>query len=263
MKPITPEKEAVLAERREKIWVITLNRPERLNAINEDWKVGMKKALGEIESDPEAKVVILKGAGRAFCVGGDLKALQEGERMGRREDLELSHGILQWFVELPQVVISQIHGYAIGAGMSLAMASDLAYASGNAKFSQNFLKMGLIPDWGALYFLPRLTGLRSSKELLFFGEPFGADVALKLGIINGIFPEEKLEEEVNKIASTIAFSNGAMALKETKRILNKSSILSLKGLLEEEALGFFRCQEHPDYTEGLKAFREKRKPNFT
>jgi 2-(1,2-epoxy-1,2-dihydrophenyl)acetyl-CoA isomerase len=263
MKPMTLEKEAVLAERREKIWVVTMNRPERLNAINEDWKVGLKKALGEIESDSDAKVVILRGAGRGFCVGGDLKALQNGEKMGRREDLELSHGILKWFVELPQVIISQIHGYAMGAGMSLAMASDLAYAGGNTKFSQTFLKMGLIPDWGTLYFLPRLAGLKSSKELLFMGETFGADIARKLGIINGIFPEEKLEEEVDKIAKTIAFSNGTVALKETKRILNRSLLLSLKELLEEEALGFFRCQEHPDYAEGLKAFREKRKPNFT
>jgi 2-(1,2-epoxy-1,2-dihydrophenyl)acetyl-CoA isomerase len=142
------------------------------------------------------------------------------------------------------------------------MASDLAYAAEDTKFSQTFLQLGLIPDWGALYFLPRLAGVSHAKEILFFGETFSADMAFKLGIINGIHPKDRLEEEVEKIAKTIAFSNGLVALRETKRILNRSLGLSLKDLLEEEKIGFFRCQEHSDYSEGLKAFKEKRKPNF-
>lgn len=255
-------KEVVLTEQREKIWIVTLNRPERLNAINHDWKLGMERALSDVETDKKSKVIIFKGAGRAFCVGGDLRALQEGDKMGSKEGLEISHTILQRLVDLPQIVISQVHGYAMGAGMSLVMASDLTYAAEGTQFSLPFLKIGLIPDWGALYFLPRLATLKRAKEILFLGKIFGTDMALELGLINGVYPAGRLEQEVEKTAIEIAFSNGFEALRETKRILNRSLGFSLTELLQEEMTSFLRCQSHPDYAEGLIAFKQKRKPNF-
>jgi len=200
--------DVVKLELEEHVAIVTLNRPEKLNAINLEMKQVLDKVLDEIQSNESVKVVIIKGEGRAFCVGGDLKAIQTGEGLGRPEDLIYSQGILKKLMSLKQVVISSVHGSAMGAGCNLALSADLVYAAEGTKFGQAFVKVGLVPDWGGMYTLPRLAGIRKAKEWILFGNPFSAEEALAQGVINDIFDPEVLYSEVlqRAINSTFGFN---------------------------------------------------------
>ena len=181
--------------------------------------------------------------------------------MGRPEDLRYSHQLLKTIMGLEQVVISAVQGFATGAGCNLALAADLVYAAKGAKFSQAFVKVGLVPDWGGMYILPRLSGIRKAKEWILLGEIFDAEEALSYGLINGVFDADLLHQEVLARARKIA-EGPWTAIRLAKQILNKGSKEGIDAVLEAEINAFMQCKDTPDFEEGLNAFLEKRKPVF-
>lgn len=252
----------VIFEAQGKIASITLNRPQRLNAINHALKQDLDAALKQVEQSQEIRVVILQGAGRAFCAGGDLSAIQGGQAMGRPEDLAYSQSLVRRILELKQVVIAAVHGFATGAGCNLAMAADLVYAAQGTQFGQAFVKVGLTPDWGGMYFLPRLMGPRRAKECIFFGERFDAQQAQDWGLVNQVFPADQMQAEVTARAQKLA-AGPWTAIRLAKRIVDQIAPQGIEAVFAAEVEGFVECSVSPDFKEGLAAFLEKRKPNFS
>ena len=224
-------------------------------------KRGLDNILHRIEDSEDLRVVILRGAGRAFCTGGDLSTIQRQEGMGRPEDLKYSQSLLKRILELEQVVIAAVHGYATGAGCNLAMAADLVYAAEGTKFGQAFVKVGLTPDWGGMYLLPLLGGVRWAKECFLFGENIDAKIALAHGLINAVFPEEELLSQVEDRAQRLA-AGPWDAIRLIKRILDKVHPKGLQAVLDAEVQAFKECAKSPNFAEGLSAFLEKRNPRF-
>ena len=251
----------VIFEAQGRIAQITLNRPHRLNAINHALKQDLDAALKQVEQSEEIRVVILRGAGRAFCAGGDLSAIQGGQTMGRPEDLVYSQSLVRRILELKQVVIAAVHGFATGAGCNLAMAADLVYAAQGTQFGQAFVKVGLVPDWGGMYFLPQLMGTRRAKECIFFGERFDARQARDWGLVNEVFPAEQMEAEVMARAQKLA-DGPWTAIRLAKRIVDQVAPQGMQAVFDAEVQAFVECSTSPDFKEGLSAFLEKRKPNF-
>lgn len=255
------DSEAVQFASQGKIAQIILNRPERLNAINFALKEGLDAALCRVEQSPELRVVILRGAGRAFCAGGDLSAIQDKQNMGRPEDLLYSQSLVKRIMDLEQIVIAAVHGFATGAGCNLALAADLVYAAEGTQFGQAFVKVGLTPDWGGLYLLPRLAGPRRAKECFFFGDRLDAHKALSWGLVNDVFPLDCLLPEVMARAEKLA--DGPWGpLRLAKQIVDKVQPQGMEAVFAAEIEAFRECSSSPDFGEGLAAFFEKRKPNF-
>ncbi len=252
---------AVKLEIQDQVAQIILNRPEKLNAVNHELKLGLEVALQQLAEAGEVRVVILRGEGRAFCAGGDLSSIKNQENMGRPQDLEFSQRLLLRILSLEQVVISAVHGFAVGAGCNLAMAADLVYAAKGTKFGQAFVKVGLVPDWGGMHLLPRLAGVRKAKEWFFLGERFDAQQALTHGLINQVFEPEELLERVLEIAGKLAAGPQA-AIRMTKRIVDQVTPKGLQAVFSSEVEAFKQCMDSEDFAEGLAAFAEKRPPAF-
>ncbi len=162
--------ESILINQSEGVSVITLNRPEALNALDDMMREEVRLALGDIGKDEAVKVVVITGAGRAFCAGGDVKAQARGfDAISGRERIRNIHRLLMTMVNLDKPIISAVNGVAVGAGYNLALAGDMIIAAEEAKFSQIFINLGFVPDFGGMYFLPRLIGLPQAKELIFTG----------------------------------------------------------------------------------------------
>ena len=252
---------AVQIEIERGICQIILNRPDKLNAINIDVKAGLEAAFDRVSREPEIRVVVLRGRGKAFCSGGDLGSIQKREGMGRPQDLEYSHAILKKILNLGQVVICAVQGFAVGAGCNLAMAADLVYAAEGAKFAQAFVKVGLVPDWGGMYLLPALAGVRKAKEWFFFGERFDAREAMSHGLVNQVFPPEELLDRVMERAAALAAGPQA-AIRMTKRIVDQVRPMGLDAVMKAEVEAFKECMRSEDFAEGLAAFADKRPPKF-
>jgi len=253
--------DVVKLELEDRVAIVTLNRPEKLNAINLEMKQALDKVLDEIQSNESVKVVIIKGEGRAFCAGGDLRAIQTGEGLGRPEDLRYSQTILKKLINLKQIVISAVHGSAMGAGCNLALSADLVYAAKGTKFGQSFVKVGIVPDWGGMYTLPRLVGIRKAKEWILFGKPFDAEEALARGVINDIFDPEALHSEI--LQRAIKLSRGpSTAIQMVKNVLDNISQKGIDAVFDAEVDAFIKSKETGDLEEGINAFFEKRDPVF-
>jgi len=253
--------ENVTLETQDRIAIITLNRPKKLNAINADLKRDLVAILNEIENNNDLRVLIIRGAGRAFCAGGDLSAIQNKKGMGRPEDLRFSQTVLKRIVHMDKIVIAAVHGFATGAGCNLALGADLVYAAQGTQFGQSFIKVGLVPDWGGMYLLPLLAGVRKAKEWMLLGETFDAQDALSCGLINGIFDEKKLFEKVLQIAQKLAVCPKTAA-HLIKKIVNNFAYEGLQKILDAELEAFTECADSSDFIEGINAFLEKRKPVF-
>lgn len=253
--------EPVKLEIQGRIAILSLNRPEKLNAINWNVKQYLDKCLSAIGSNGHIRVVVLKGNGKAFCSGGDLHAIKKKESLGRPKDLKYSHTLLKKLMGLEQVVIASVHGFAFGAGCNLALAADLVYAAKGTRFGQSFVRLGLPPDWGGMYILPRLAGMRKAKEWILFGKPFDAEEALAYGLINGIFQEAVLFKNVMALARQLV-SGPWTAIRTVKKILNQSPEMDFQEALESEMDAFEQCTSSPDVEEGINAFLEKRTPKF-
>ncbi len=254
--------EAILLEKKNGVATLTLNRPERLNALDNQMKLDIASAIEEVRLDEKVKVLILTGAGRAFCAGGDLRGLGQVDSSSTGRDR--IKALQRWVVELINLekpVIAAVNGIAVGAGCNLALAADIIIAADTAKFSEIFAKVGLIPDAGGLYFLPRLIGPAKAKELAFTGRMVDAAEAVSLGLINRAVAQDKLMEEANAMAVYLA-KGPSKALGYIKVLINKSLSWDLTTLLEAEALAQGICMDTDDFKEGVQAFFDKREAKF-
>ncbi len=256
----------VLLESREaSIVTLAMNRPERLNALDNHLSVALNETLTRIASDRTVHVVILTGTGRAFCAGGDLAVIGKGRATG--DDTELAP-ILRSGMQavlkirtMPQPVIAAVNGPAAGAGMNLALAADIRIAVEEAVFGQNFAKVGLFPDYGGTYFLPQLIGPGRAAELFYTGDMIDAKTALRLGIVNHIFPSDHFEAELQSLAAKIA-TGPQVAIRAVKQTLFARDEQALAEALEREVEHQLKCFHSHDCMEGIRAFHEKRPPIF-
>ena len=252
----------LLVETSDRVAKIILNRPASRKAVNMEMRVELKEVLGLISEDPEIRALILTGAGKAFCAGGDIRTMKVPmPDLAGRKRLKDFHVWLKTLINLEIHVIAAVNGVAAGVGCSLAMACDLIIASEKSKFSVSFAKIGLVPDGGSIFFLPRLVGLTRAKELMFTGRAVEASEALAMGLVNEVVPPGQVISRAEELARE--FARGARnAIALTKRLLNLSMSSDLESILEFEALGQDICFGTEDFEEGSKAFLGKRKPTF-
>jgi len=249
--------------------VITMNRPERRNAMSGPMNEALARVLAQVEVDDAVGAVVLTGAGGAFCAGGDVKGMAAGgngrgavsfdDRIHRqRISQRATSGRLH---EMPKPTIAMIPGPAAGAGLSLALACDLRYAADSAVFTTAFAKVGFAGDYGGTWLLTRLVGPAKARELYFFADRFDTAEAERLGIVNGVFPADKLEDEVMARAHRLA-SGPRVAYRYMKENLNRAIHGELGECLDMEAAHHNRTGQTEDHREAAQAFVEKREPTF-
>ncbi len=255
----------ILEGKHDGIATLVMNRPDRLNALNNELAMAVNDALGRIAKDPSVNVVVITGAGRAFCAGGDLGALGKGHQTGATHELEpLLRAGMQMVLKMrtmPQPVIAAVNGAAAGAGMNIALAADIRIAAEEATFGQNFSKVGLSPDYGGMYFLPQLVGPAKAAELFYTGDMIDAKTALALGIVNQVVPAAQLEMAVKALAQKIA-QGPSLPIRAVKKALFASEEKELAQALDNEVREQIRCYLSDDCREGIRAFFEKRHPTF-
>jgi enoyl-CoA hydratase/carnithine racemase len=248
------------------ITTITLNRPEKLNALAGHMRRDLAEALEAAGSDRLVNVVVITGVGRAFCSGGDVAAMadlierQDADEFSRL--LGSARRVVTAIRAMTKPVIASINGPAFGAGFNLALACDLRIASSNATFSQSFAKVGLHPDWGGSYFLPRLVTPNKACEMFFLGDAISAEEAQRLGLINFVVAPTELETETRKLAERLRAAP-AIAIAAAKQAVYMSHSAELEEMLRFETEAQMRCFESDDGAEGVRAFLEKRPPKFT
>ena len=258
--------ECLIYEVKDSIATLTLNRPDRLNALGGSLRDDLHDAVTRSAADPEVRVMIITGAGKGFCAGGDVKAMNEAKE-GRRERPfmeKIAPGrdrTLLAMRDAPQPIIAAVNGAAAGAGMNLALGCDIRLASTVAKFSQAFVKRGLHPDWGGTYFLPRIVGMAKACELIFTGALIDAAEALRLGIVSQVLAPEEMLPAAQTLARAIA-AGPPIAIRLARRGLYRNAESDLRTALEYETFAQNACFETEDATEGIRAFVEKRAPQF-
>lgn len=258
----------VLYDKRDAIATLMLNRPETLNAMNEAMMAEFERLVIEVEADAEVRCVVLTGAGRGFCSGGDQKRERqhEGEEAFFPGDLggalveRLNRCVLR-LQRLPKPILGSINGVAVGAGCNLALATDIRIAADTARFGEVFSRIGLVPDGGGTYFLPRLVGTAKALELIMLGDIIDAAEALHLGLINRVVPAAQLHEETYKLAERLA-QGPTLAHGLAKTAVYQSLHMTLEDVLNMEARNQAMAGRSQDRVEGVAAFREKRPPRF-
>ncbi|WP_035297642.1 enoyl-CoA hydratase/isomerase family protein [Brevibacillus thermoruber] len=245
---------------------LTLNRPERLNALNDPLRSEIERALTEASADDDVRVVVITGKGRAFCTGLDLADLDKRSasgitRHGRLDDLGWVGRQALGIVHCDKPVIAAINGVAAGAGFALALACDLRFMSDRARVTAGYIRRGLSPDAGMSYFLPRLVGLTRAAEMIFTGRDVYPDEAQPIGLVNDVFPDEEFHERVMEFARQLA-SGPPIAQTLSKRLLVQSLETDLVTLLKQEYSSITFCFGTQDVKEGIEAFLEKRNPEF-
>lgn len=253
---------SILFEINQGIAKITLNRPEKYNAINQDLAITLQKALNECAADKSVRVVYLTGSGKAFCAGQDLSEML-GENPPGFETILAEHynPIIKKIRHLPKPVVCAVNGVAAGAGANIALACDIVVATASASFIQAFSKIGLIPDCGGTFTLPRLVGFQRASALMMLGDKVNAVDAERMGMLYKVFSDESFAEESMKIAITLS-TMATRGLAYTKEALNASMESLLYDQLQKEDEIQYKAGHTFDYKEGITAFVEKRQPVF-
>ena len=254
--------ETLLYEVQDGVAVLTLNRPQNLNAFNNTMLAELADALDRARQDEGVRAVVLTGAGRAFSAGQDLKDVPDPSPGAFYRHLaERYNPVVLRIAEMPKPTLAGVNGVAVGAGCNIALACDLRIASTEARFGEVFVNIALVPDSGGTFFLPRLVGLARAMELVYTGRIIGAEEAERIGLVNRVVPPERLMEETLSLARTLA-QGPTRALGLSRQALLYGLTHSLREALEFEAF----CQDAlslgHDYQEGVRAFVEKRKPQF-
>jgi 2-(1,2-epoxy-1,2-dihydrophenyl)acetyl-CoA isomerase len=255
-----------LFERLDRVAKVTLNRPETLNALRIELSRELLHALESAARDNSIRVILVTGAGRGFSSGGDITFMKEvvargGSFADFRALVDLGSEIARTIHECDKPVLAAVNGAAAGGGMSLALCCDVRWASERAVFAQSFARIGLHPDWGSLYHLPRLIGRSRALELMWTGDRIDAAEALRLGIVSRVLPADTLVSEMMAFADRLARGPSA-ALAEIKRSLRATESASLKDTLDREAEAQERCWNTRDAREGFAAFLAKREAKF-
>ncbi|MEM7086308.1 MAG: enoyl-CoA hydratase-related protein [Bacteroidota bacterium] len=242
---------------------ITLNRPEVFNSFNREMALLLQSQLDQCAQDVAVRAIVITGSGRAFCAGQDLKEVTTPElNPGFKKILEEHYNpIISMIRSIEKPIIAAVNGVAAGAGANIALACDVVVTSEHASFIQAFSKIGLIPDSAGTFFLPRLIGFQKASALMMLGDKVSTREAEQLGMVYKVFSSEEFINETKKLAETLA-QMPTKALGMTKRLLNASMANDLKAQLEMESKLQIEAAQSEDYTEGVAAFVEKRKPNF-
>ncbi|MBR9988438.1 MAG: enoyl-CoA hydratase/isomerase family protein [Gemmatimonadetes bacterium] len=256
----------IIVEKDASVGWIRINRPERLNAFSGTMRTDLLHALQELEQDPEIRSVIITGVGRAFSTGGDISVMaeiiEENDRPRFEQLVRAGADVVRQIDAMTKPVIAAINGAAAGAGACLTLACDLRIASETASIGFTFLRVGLHPDWGGSFFLPRLIGPAAAAEFIFTGGMISAERGERLGLFNRVVPAAELESAARGFAGEIAASP-ANVVADAKRVLRRSLSSSLTQVLELEVESQLRAFESPDFREGITAFMEKRSPKFS
>lgn len=258
--------ETIQFEQQGAVGILTLNRPERLNALTlkvaSELQDGLRRTL-----DDGARAIVLTGSGRAFCAGGDLREMQAvATKEGRLEaffdePLRVLNEMITLIRSAPVPIIAAVNGVASGGGCNLALACDLVVAATTARFNQAFIKIGLSPDCGGTFILPRLVGYKRAAELMFTGDMITAEQAQEMGMINSVVPDAELMDHVLSLAERLAAAPTA-AIAQTKKLLDASAANDCSNQLELERQAQIKSGKTKDFVEGVSAFLEKRPPRF-
>jgi 2-(1,2-epoxy-1,2-dihydrophenyl)acetyl-CoA isomerase len=245
---------------------ITMNRPERRNALNTDMTQGMVAAARRAAEDPEVRAVLLKGAGGTFCVGGDVKSMADGSRAAmsfetRMVNLRRAMEVSRILHEMSKPVVAQLDGAAAGAGLSIALACDFRVASQSVKITTAFAKVGLSGDYGGTYFLTKMLGSAKARELYLLSPVLTAQEALGLGMVTRVVPDTEVDTAARELAMSLA-QGPTITYGYIKRNINNAERLPLEACFDGEALHHSRSNDTADHKEAAKAFVEKRKPVF-
>ena len=255
----------IVVERDGPIGWIRINRPERLNAFAGDMRAELLRALEAMELDADVRCVVITGVGRAFSTGGDISVMAEIIEQGDRERFEqlvrTGADVVRQIDRMTKPVIAAINGAAAGAGACLALACDLRIASETASIGFTFLRVGLHPDWGGSFFLPRLVGPAVAAEFILTGGMISAERGERLGLFNRVVAAHDLEATARSVAGQIAAAPAGVVA-DAKRIVRRSMIADLPEVLELEVDAQLKAFESPDFREGITAFLEKRAPRF-
>ena len=255
-----------LYEQREGVGTITLNRPERLNAITFEVYHELTDFIARLRDEKDVRVVVITGAGRAFCSGGDVRdiigELQGSDAEGLMDFTRLTCELIHNMRALPKPIIASLNGTTAGAGACIALASDIRLAAKEAKIAFIFVKVGLAgTDMGATYLLPRVVGLSKATELLMTGDFIEAAEAEKIGLYNRVVARDQLEPVTREFAEKLAHGP-ALGLAKTKEMLNREMHMGFESALEAEAVAQALCMQTPDFNEAHSAFIEKRDAKF-
>jgi 2-(1,2-epoxy-1,2-dihydrophenyl)acetyl-CoA isomerase len=258
--------EQLIVERRDPVATVRMNNPSRLNAFTWTLAREMVEALEALATDPAVRAVVLTGEGRAFSAGADLSAFQEpylkGERPKVSEFLEAGYNrLIPLITGMAKPVIGALNGVVAGAGVSLALACDYRLAADDVTFSMAFVRIGLIPDAGSTYLLPRTVGMARALEMALLSDKIDADAALRFGLVNRVVPPAQLLDEANALAERLA-ALPTLAIGMTKRLFLDAATKSLPEALAAEAVAQDEAAQTDDHIEGVMAFLEKRTPDF-
>src|SRR5687768_4843889 len=258
--------ECLLYETKDHVATLTLNRPERLNALGGTLREDLTGGLTRAIDDPQVRAIVITGAGKGFCAGGDVKAMQDANEAGRGRPLmervaPSRDRTVLLMRDSPKPLIAAVNGAAAGAGMNLALACDIRIASTAARFSQAFVRRGLHPDWGGTYFLPRAVGMARAAELIFTGDVIDAAEALRIGLVSRVVSPEELMPAAQELARKIA-AGPPVAIRLAKRAIYKNAESDLRSALEFETFAQNACFDTEDAREGIRAFVDKRAPVF-
>lgn len=250
------------------ITTITINRPDKRNALGHNMRRDLAEAMEQAGRDERVRVVVLRGAGESFCAGGDMSRVREmmDERLGADEftrTLGAARRVVLAMRSMPKPVLASISGIAAGSGFNLALACDMRVAAESAQFTQSFVRYGLHPEWGGTFFLPRIVPPNIACELFFLGDTFDAKEAYRLGIINRVFPDEMLEEETYKLAERLRDAAPAAVAAVKQAVYHSTSGADLEDMLQYETDAQRRCFGTQDAREGVRAYSEKRTPRFS
>ena len=252
--------EDLLLERRDGIATVTLNVPDKMNALTLGLRRSLLRIGVELAGDDDVRVVIITGAGRGFCSGADLAS--PGAERNRRQRLEFvgaSHGS-EAFFKMDKPVIAAINGACVGAGFSLALSMDIRIASENARFSAVFVRRGLVPDCGISYWLPQAVGMSKALELMYTGEIIDAAEAARIGIVSKVVPADELLPAANELAARIV-AQPPISVELSKRMAYRGVADQVAQQIELESAGQGICSGSEDNREAVRAFFEKRPPN--
>ena len=255
----------VLLARAGGVGTLTLNRPDKLNAFAGEMRREVADALDELEADTAVRVIVITGAGRAFCAGADVaymaELIEKQDTISMAALVEAGRRVVMTIRRSSKPVLGAINGVAAGGGANLALACDVRIASDRAAIAQSFNRIGLHPDWGGTYFLPRLVGPAKALELMWDALPIDANECLRLGIVNRVVPHDLLSDTVASYASMLA-AKPALSISLTKRAVYESLDHSLPEMLDYELEAQLRCFKTRDAAEGIRAFVGKRAPVF-
>lgn len=255
----------VLVERRDRVALLTLNRPDRLNAISGPMLAALSAALLEADADPDVRCIVVTGAGRGFCAGLDLVDMTSGDGLeigGRAGELALRDAPPTVLHNLDTPTICALNGGAAGYGMDLALGCDIRIAAESSKLAPAFVKRGVLPESGGTWLLPRIVGYAKAAELAFVGDTLDSAECLELGLVNRVVPDDQLEKEALEMAGKIA-ANAPLAVRATKRMFRMAEREAFDDHVHHVFLQLLPLFATRDFKEGMASFLERRPPDFT